>query len=86
MEAQGCKWEGRYEDIKLHLNVGEVEGECQYILVPCPFNCDESFPRRKLKKHMGRECPRRHNQCQVRGCFIDEGVGEGGEGEREGLG
>ena len=75
MEGQGCKWQGKYEDIKLHLNVGEVEGDCQYILVPCPFKCEESFPRRKLKKHMTRECPKRHDQCQVcYGCSSSNGA------------
>jgi hypothetical protein len=74
MEAQGCKWQGKYEDIKLHLNVGEVEGECQYILVACPFGCEESFLRRKLRKHMARGCPKRHNQCNVcHGCASSSG-------------
>ena len=78
MEKNGCMWQGRYEDLELHLNVGKVNGECLYISVPCPFSCDESFLRLHLRRHMTRDCKNRHNQCQL--CY---GCAQSGNGARD---
>ena len=65
MESKGCRWQGKYEELEPHLSVGKMKGECLFILVPCPFDCERSFPRRHLTRHMTRECENRHNQCRV---------------------
>ena len=64
MESKGCKWRGKYEDLEAHLSVGKVEGDCLYISVPCPFECDESYLRLNLKRHMTKGCVNRNRLCQ----------------------
>ena len=75
MESKGCSWQGKYEDLQLHLSVGKVKGECLYISVPCPFECEESITRLHLSKHMKQECANRQRQCRVcYGCGADGSV------------
>ena len=78
MESKGCKWQGKYEDLQQHLNVGKIKGECPYISIPCPFKCDSSFLRRHLTRHMTKECKKRQDQCQAcYGCNVQSGDGTG---------
>lgn len=72
MEGKGCKWQGKYEELEQHLSVGNMKGECLYISLPCPFDCEESVTRRHISKHMKQECPNRRLRCQVcSGCGAD---------------
>ena len=67
METVGCRWVGKVEHLDAHLNVGNENGDCLFISIPCPYGCEEYHERRIMDDHKQRKCPNRHLQCPL--CF-----------------
>ena len=63
-KSLGCEWVGEFGNLDSHLSQNSVEGECQFVKVFCPFDCDDSFQRRQLEGHKTKHCPNRPFTCQ----------------------
>ena len=60
-KAKGCEWEGTLRSLEEHLN---IQKNCRYVNVSCPFTCGESVQRRDLEEHKSQHCPLRPFTCQ----------------------
>ena len=63
-KSLGCQWAGERGDLDQHLNENSVEGECQFMMMACPYSCGDNFQRCQLKKHKINNCPSRPFTCQ----------------------
>ena len=63
-KRQGCAWVGELRALKGHLEVGSVEGQCQYVNVECPLKCGQRVRRRDQEKHKSNECVKRLFFCE----------------------
>ena len=63
-KPQGCQWVGELGDLDHHLKLGSVDGECQFVDVECPLNCNKCIKRRDLVNHQSNECPKRAFTCE----------------------
>ena len=61
---QGCAWVGELRHLESHLEVGSVEGQCQFVDVECPLICGQRIRRGELKKHQSNECAQRPFICE----------------------
>ena len=50
-KGSGCQWKGQVRGAEAHLRVGEREGECPYVAVPCVNKCGTMVQRNVLKQH-----------------------------------
>ena len=60
----GCTWKGTVKEIDDHLRPSEVEGECRYEFILCPYKCGRKPKRCEMKNHMSEECLRRPYTCK----------------------
>ena len=67
----GCQWVGHLGGLEDHMHA--EEGGCQYLMIPCPFNCNAVLPIRSLSSHKANDCPKRPYSCKF--CYY-EGVYE----------
>ena len=58
-KRSGCQWKGEVREAEIHLRVGESEGECRYVEVPCGNQCGTIVQRNVLKQHEEVTCPQR---------------------------
>ena len=70
----GCTWKGTIKEIDDHLRPSEVEGECRYEFLLCPYKCGSNLRRYEMKKHMSEECFRRPFTCKY--CTYSATYGE----------
>ena len=70
----GCTWKGTVKEIDDHLRPSEVEGECRYEFLLCPYKCGSNLRRYEMKKHMSEECFRRPFTCKY--CTYSATYGE----------
>ena len=59
---KGCEWTGEIKQLKTHLT--QSNGNCQYELYDCKYNCGESFLRSSLTDHETNKCIKRQIECQ----------------------
>ena len=65
-KSLGCQWAGERHNLNQHLNENLEEGECQFVIVACPYGCGDDFQRCQLGEHQTicekfpLECP---NKC-----------------------
>ena len=58
----GCGWSGKVDQLEAHL---DPDGDnCQYVGTKCPFNCQQTIPKKKVEQHVAEECVRRDFTCQ----------------------
>lgn len=55
-KRNGCAWKGQVGGAENHLRVGEREGECLYVRVPCGNECGTTLDRNILKRHEDENC------------------------------
>ena len=67
-KSAGCKWQWELGELDNHLNLGSVNGQCEFVKVHCPLKCGQSLRRRHLEKHQSNECPKRPFSCQYCDC------------------
>ena len=60
-KGSGCKWVGELGDLDKHLNLGSVDGKCDFVAVECPLKCGKRIQRRYLAKH---KCSKRPFSCK----------------------
>ena len=58
-KRSGCQWKGEVRGAEAHLRVGESEGECRYVAVPCVNQCGAIVQRNTLKQHEEVTCPQK---------------------------
>ena len=63
-KGSGCEWVGALSDLDKHLNLGSVDGKCDFVAVECPLNCGKRIQRRYLAKHKSNECSKRPFSCK----------------------
>ena len=63
-KAIGCKWVGELGNLNDHLNLGSVDGKCDFVVVDCPLKCGERIQRRNLAQHKSNECSKRPFTCK----------------------
>ena len=63
-KENGCQWTGELGKLSKHLNVDELDGECQYIKVACPNKCYKVVPRGELQTHLEKQCDLRRCKCE----------------------
>ena len=59
MKKRGCTWKGQLEDLEEHME----SGECEFIDVPCPNNCEQMVQKVNLEQHLASECPMLNYTC-----------------------
>ena len=62
MKDRGCEWTGKLEGLEAHLDVST--GDCEYVDVECPNECDQAVEKRNLPSHLTNSCPKREFTCQ----------------------
>ena len=70
----GCTWKGTVKEIDDHLRPNEVEGECRYEFLLCPYKCGSNLRRSEIKSHMSEECFLRLYSCEY--CTYSATYGE----------
>ena len=62
----GCKWIGDLGKLEQHLVIGEIKGECQYVLVRCTVSeqCKVTAPRKSITDHSKYHCQYRQFKCE----------------------
>ena len=63
-KAQGCKWVGGLQKLDNHLMMGSVKGQCMFVCVECPLECNKHMQRFALEKHKSSECVKRPYSCK----------------------
>ena len=68
-EEDGCRWTGKLEKLKSHLN-SEQDNEtcCRFITVQCSF-CGQAVKRHQLMRHKKEICIKRPFSCQYCGKY-----------------
>ena len=61
MKVQGCEWIGELKQLEEHLDI--AEGDCMYVTVDCPQNCENQVQKLNMDKHIKEECPNRNYTC-----------------------
>ena len=62
-KLEGCEWEGNLEELEGHLDLGSVEGNCDFVRVMCPSQCGKHVQRCNLRSHKSKECENRQFAC-----------------------
>ena len=65
----GCKWVGDLGKLEQHLAIGEIKGECQFVVVTCTVSdlCKVQTPRRSFTNHVNNVCNHRQFRCRYCG-------------------
>ena len=63
-KAQGCKWVGELQKLDNHLMMGSVKGQCMFVCVECPLECNKHMQRFALEKHKSSECVKQPYSCK----------------------
>ncbi|XP_065887779.1 TNF receptor-associated factor 4-like [Dysidea avara] len=58
---EGCQWTGEISELSKHL---DLEADCKYVLVSCPYSCEEQVSRIMLQQHMDKICQLRPYSCK----------------------
>ena len=70
----GCTWTGTVKSIAEHISPKELEGECKYVPLSCPYSCGAQLRRSLIHPHIREECQLRPFSCQycsVKGTYQD---------------
>ena len=62
-KSAGCEWVGELGELDNHLKPGSVEGQCHFVDVECPLQCDQRVKRRDLNHHKSKQCAKRPFSC-----------------------
>ena len=57
----GCEWTGQLQHLDAHLDL--TTGDCVYVNVDCPSECDQKVQKRNVDTHLANHCPNRDYTC-----------------------
>ena len=63
-KSAGCRWVGELGELESHLNLGSLEGQCDFVKVECPLKCDKILQRRNVEEHISNDCAKRPFSCK----------------------
>ena len=63
-KSAGCRWVGELGELDSHLNLGSLEGQCDFVKVECPLKCGKILQRRNIEKHKSNHCAKRPFFCK----------------------
>ena len=66
-KKHGCSWVGELGKLIKHLEKDKIDGECNFVLLPCSLVCGKQILRCELKEHLTEECPLRTCVCEYCG-------------------
>ena len=61
--SAGCRWVGELGELESHLNLGSLEGQCDFVKVECPLKCGIILQRRNVEEHKSNDCAKRPFSC-----------------------
>ena len=62
--SAGCRWVGELDELESHLNLGSLEGQCDFVKVECPLKCGKILQRRNIEKHKSNHCAKQPFSCK----------------------
>ena len=63
-KSAGCRWVGELGELEGHLNLGSLEGQCDFVEVECPLKCCKILQRRNVEEHKSNDCAKRPFSCK----------------------
>ena len=61
LKTRGCGWSGQLDQLDHHLD--SEQGDCQYVDVKCPLNCQQVVPKNRVEQHLSGVCTKRPYVC-----------------------
>ena len=61
LKTRGCGWSGQLDQLDQHLD--SEQGDCQYVDVKCPLNCQQVLPKNQVEQHLSEACTKRRYVC-----------------------
>ena len=61
LKTRGCGWSGQLDQLDHHLD--SEQGDCQYVDVKCPLNCQQVLPKHQVEQHLSEVCTKRPYVC-----------------------
>ena len=56
---------GELGELESHLNLGSLEGQCDFVKVECPLKFGKILQRRNIEKHKSNHCAKRLFSCNL---------------------
>ena len=60
-KSRGCGWSGQLDQLEHHLD--SEQGDCQYVDIKCPLNCQQVVPKNRVEQHLSEACTKRPYVC-----------------------
>ena len=60
-KSRGCVWPGQLDQLEHHLD--REQGDCQYVDIKCPLNCQQDVPKNQVEQHLSEVCTKRPYVC-----------------------
>ena len=61
LKNRGCEWTGQLQHLDAHLDL--TTGDCVYVDVDCPKECNQKVQKRNVDTHLANHCPNRDYTC-----------------------
>ena len=61
-KTRGCRWSGQLDQLEHHLD--SEQGDCQYVDIKCPLNCQQVVPKDQVEQHLSEACTKRPYVCR----------------------
>ena len=61
LKDQGCEWTGQLQHLDAHLDL--TTGDCVYVDVDCPKECNQKVQKLNVDTHLANHCPNRDYTC-----------------------
>ena len=62
-KSAGCRCVGELGELGNHLNLGSLEGQCDFVEFECPLKCGQILQRRNVEEHKSNDCAKRPFSC-----------------------
>ena len=61
-KSRDCGWSGQLDQLEHHLD--SEQGDCQYVDIKCPLNCQQVVPKNQVEQHLSEACTKRPYVCR----------------------
>ena len=61
-KSRGCGWSGQLDQLEHHFD--SEQGDCQYVDIKCPLNCQQVVPKNQVEQHLSEACTKRPYVCR----------------------
>ena len=61
LNNRGCEWTGQLQHLDAHLDL--TTGDCVYVDVDCPSECNQKVQKHNVDTHLANHCPNRDYTC-----------------------